>query len=101
MLLSCKEDFEYHNISFLIEEHCCNEQIEIKFIYSGKCTTDGTTCVARAACTTYNSEAACQVGSDGIPCTYNYPVGTTTGTKSCRAKECADIKGTSNDQCIG
>ena len=70
-------------------------------VASGKCTTDGTTCVARAACTTYNSEAACQVGSDGIPCTYNYPVGTTTGTKSCRAKECADIKGTSNDQCIG
>ncbi|TNV71507.1 hypothetical protein FGO68_gene15846 [Halteria grandinella] len=70
-------------------------------VSTGKCTTDGTTCVARAACNTYTTQTACTIGSDGIPCIYAYPVGQTTGTQSCRVKECSDITGTTNDQCIG
>jgi hypothetical protein len=70
-------------------------------VKEGVCTTNGTSCVLRAACTTYSTEAACTVGSDGFPCIYSLPVGTTTGNKSCRPKECTDILGTSNDQCVG
>ncbi|CAD8122988.1 unnamed protein product [Paramecium sonneborni] len=70
-------------------------------VKSGLCTTDGTKCVARATCASYQSEAACTIGADGIPCVFDFPVGQTTGTKSCRSKECSDIKGTTNDACVG
>lgn len=67
----------------------------------GFCTTNGTACVLRSKCTSYLTENACFIGADGIPCTYNFPVGSTIGTKSCRIKDCTDIIGTTNDQCIG
>jgi hypothetical protein len=70
-------------------------------VKEGVCTTNGTACVLRAACSSYSTETTCTVGSDGIPCIYSFPVGATTGTKSCRPKECTDILGTSNDQCVG
>ncbi|TNV71570.1 hypothetical protein FGO68_gene4687 [Halteria grandinella] len=71
-------------------------------VTTGVCTTDGTTCVARAACTAYATETACTIGSDAIPCIWALPVGSTTGTKSCRQKECSDIvHGITNELCIG
>ncbi|CAD8212927.1 unnamed protein product [Paramecium octaurelia] len=70
-------------------------------VKSGICTTDGAKCVPRATCSSYLTEAACTIGQDGIPCVYDLPVGATTGTKSCRPKECTDVKGTTNDACIG
>ncbi|CAD8206022.1 unnamed protein product [Paramecium pentaurelia] len=70
-------------------------------VKSGVCTTDGAKCVPRATCGSYQSEAACTIGSDEIPCVFDLPVGATTGTKSCRPKECSDIKGTTNDACVG
>ncbi|CAK64744.1 unnamed protein product (macronuclear) [Paramecium tetraurelia] len=69
-------------------------------VKSGICTTDGAKCVPRATCSSYLTEAACTIGQDGIPCVYDLPVGATTGTKSCRPKECTDIKGTTNDACV-
>ncbi|CAK64749.1 unnamed protein product (macronuclear) [Paramecium tetraurelia] len=69
-------------------------------VKSGVCTTDGAKCVPRATCSSYLTEAACTIGQDGIPCVYDLPVGATTGTKSCRPKECTDIKGTTNDACV-
>ncbi|CAD8205842.1 unnamed protein product [Paramecium pentaurelia] len=70
-------------------------------VKSGLCTTDGAKCVPRSTCGSYQSETACTTGQDGVPCIFDLPVGATTGTKSCRPKECTDIKGVTNDACIG
>ncbi|CAD8101247.1 unnamed protein product [Paramecium primaurelia] len=70
-------------------------------VKSGVCKTDGAKFVPRATYSSYQSGAACTIGQDGVPCIFDLPVGATTGTKSCRPKECSDIKGTTNDACVG
>ncbi|CAD8205800.1 unnamed protein product [Paramecium pentaurelia] len=70
-------------------------------VKSGVWTTDGAKFFLRATYSSYQSGAACTIGSDEIPCVFDLPVGATTGTKSCRPKECSDIKGTTNDACVG
>nr|CAA59447.1 alpha-51D-immobilization antigen [Paramecium tetraurelia] len=76
------------------------DQCKLISVTGGSCTTDGTKCIPLAACSSY-VEAGCFTGTDG-ECTFALPVGATTGTKTCRQKQCEDITGgTSNANCMG
>jgi hypothetical protein len=112
--LSCEENYDTaNNACFWTGSACRLKQCSdvttgtkdadcVKnIVKEGVCTTDGTSCVLRATCSSYLTEPACTIGSDSVPCIYSFPLGTTTGTKSCRPKDCTDILGTSNEQCTG
>ncbi|CAK67224.1 unnamed protein product (macronuclear) [Paramecium tetraurelia] len=82
------------------EQKGTNDQCKLISVTGGSCTTDGTKCIPLAACSSY-VEAGCFYGTDG-ECIFALPVGATTGTKTCRQKQCEDITGgTSNANCMG
>ncbi|CAK61922.1 unnamed protein product (macronuclear) [Paramecium tetraurelia] len=61
--------------------------------YGPTCITDGTACIAKAACGTYKTQTACNnLGTDGI-CYWNATANT------CKLKECGDEQKGTNDQC--
>ncbi|CAD8211577.1 unnamed protein product [Paramecium octaurelia] len=61
--------------------------------YGPTCITDGTACIAKAACATYKTQTACNnLGTDGI-CYWNATANT------CKLKECGDEQKGTNDQC--
>lgn len=60
------------------------EGCRLQGVSSGTCTTDGTKCIPLGLCSSY-TEAGCFVGTDGT-CIYSLPIGSTTGTKTCRLK---------------
>ncbi|CAD8113351.1 unnamed protein product [Paramecium primaurelia] len=82
------------------EQKGTNDQCKLISVTGGSCTTDGTKCIPLSTCSSY-VEAGCFNGTDG-ECIFALPVGTTTGTKTCRQKQCEDITGgTSNANCMG
>ncbi|CAD8122845.1 unnamed protein product [Paramecium sonneborni] len=89
---SCKSR-ECIDYSVRTDFECLNYKV-----MSGLCTTDGTECVARAPCSSYQTEAACTIDPDGNPCAWNFII---SGTQPCRFKQCSDIKGMTNNACIG
>ncbi|CAK64788.1 unnamed protein product (macronuclear) [Paramecium tetraurelia] len=65
------------------------------------CTSDGTSCLVKGACTSYTTQTACTtaVGSDGI-CYWELASSTNNNTAKCRLLACADIQnGTSTNVC--
>ncbi|CAD8145016.1 unnamed protein product [Paramecium octaurelia] len=65
------------------------------------CTSDGTSCLLKGACTSYTTQTACTtaVGSDGI-CYWELASATNNNTAKCRLLACADIQnGTSTNVC--
>ncbi|CAK64863.1 unnamed protein product (macronuclear) [Paramecium tetraurelia] len=65
------------------------------------CTSDGTTCLIKGACSSYTTQTACTtaVGSDGI-CYWELASATNNNTAKCRLMTCADIQnGTSTNVC--
>nr|AAS94225.1 surface antigen A [Paramecium tetraurelia] len=66
------------------------------------CTSDGTTCLLKGACSSYSTQTACTtaVGSDGI-CYWELASATNNNTAKCRLLTCADIQnGTSTSVCV-
>nr|P13837.1 RecName: Full=G surface protein, allelic form 156; Flags: Precursor [Paramecium primaurelia]CAA27514.1 unnamed protein product [Paramecium primaurelia] len=65
------------------------------------CTSDGTTCLLKGACTSYTTQTACTtaVGSDGA-CYWELASATNNNTAKCRLLTCADIQnGTATNVC--
>ncbi|CAD8176985.1 unnamed protein product [Paramecium pentaurelia] len=65
------------------------------------CTSDGTTCLLRGACSSYATQTACTtaVGSDGV-CYWELGSATNNNTAKCRLLACADIQnGTATNVC--
>ncbi|CAD8113555.1 unnamed protein product [Paramecium primaurelia] len=82
------------------EQKGTNDQCKLISVTGGSCTTDGSKCIPLSTCSSY-VEAGCFNGTDG-ECIFALPVGATTGTKTCRLKQCEDITGgTSNANCMG
>ncbi|CAD8108961.1 unnamed protein product [Paramecium primaurelia] len=65
------------------------------------CTSDGTTCLLKGACSSYTTQTACTtaVGSDGA-CYWELASATNNNTAKCRLLTCADIQnGTATNVC--
>ncbi len=63
------------------------------------CSTDGTNCIVKGACSSYTTDAACNKagGTEGA---CFWVVATDTAAALCRTKTCADIpNGTSTAAC--
>ncbi|CAD8109099.1 unnamed protein product [Paramecium primaurelia] len=65
------------------------------------CTSDGTTCLLKGACSSYTTQTACTtaVGSDGV-CYWELGSATNNNTAKCRLLTCSDIQnGTATNVC--
>ncbi|CAD8109110.1 unnamed protein product [Paramecium primaurelia] len=65
------------------------------------CTSDGTTCLVKGACSSYTTQTACTtaVGSDGT-CYWELASATNNNTAKCRLLACSDIQnGTATNVC--